>query len=155
MRILAAMLAAAVVYAGAPEYGYQVVHVYPHDRNAFTQGLEYRGGFLYEGTGLEGRSSLRKVKLETGEVVQKIDLAAQFFGEGITVINQQIVELTWKHQMGFVYDQMSLRRQRNFNYPGEGWGLTNDGSNIYMSDGSAQIRVWDGTTLSEKRRPTG
>ena len=152
MRILAAMLAAAVVYAGAPEYGYQVVHVYPHDRNAFTQGLEYRGGFLYEGTGLEGRSSLRKVKLETGEVVQKIDLAAQFFGEGITVINQQIVELTWKHQMGFVYDQMSLRRQRNFNYPGEGWGLTNDGSNIYMSDGSAQIRVWDGTTLSEKRR---
>src|SRR5215469_16864870 len=82
--------------AQTPQYGYRVVHVYPHDRNAFTQGLEYRAGFLYEGTGLEGRSTVRKVKLETGEVVQQINLAPEFFGEGITVLNQQIFELTWR-----------------------------------------------------------
>src|SRR5271155_5252217 len=82
-----------------PQYGYQIVHVYPHDRAAFTQGLEFRGGFLYEGTGLEGRSTLRKVKLETGEVVQRIPIAPELFGEGITVINQQILQLTWKAQM--------------------------------------------------------
>jgi glutamine cyclotransferase len=152
MRLFALCVALAVARAAAPEYGYRVVHVYPHDHNAFTQGLEYRGGFLYEGTGLEGRSSLRKEKLETGEVLQKIDLPALYFGEGITVIDQKIVELTWKHQLGFVYDQASFRRLRTFNYPGEGWGLANDGTNIYMSDGSAQIRVWDGVTLQEKKR---
>jgi glutaminyl-peptide cyclotransferase len=137
-----------------PLYGYQVVHVYPHDRSAFTQGLEFRAGFLYEGTGLEGQSTLRKVKLETGEVVQQINLAPEFFGEGITVVNQQIIELTWRSQIGFVYDQFTFRRLRNFNYPGEGWGLTNDGTQIYMSDGSAQIRCWDAGSLLEKRRFT-
>lgn len=152
MRVAALLTAAFAAHAAAPEYGYQVVHVYPHDHAAFTQGLEYRGGVLYEGTGLEGRSSLRKVKLENGEVLQKIELMPQYFGEGITVINQQIVELTWKHHAGFVYDQNSFRRLRTFNYPGEGWGLTNDGTSIYMSDGTAQIRVWDATTLQEKKR---
>ena len=91
--------------AQTPEYGYRVVHVYPHDRTAFTQGLEFRAGFLYEGTGLKGRSSLRKVKLETGQVLQQIDLDAEYFGEGITVLNQQIVELTWQSEIGFVYNQ--------------------------------------------------
>jgi glutamine cyclotransferase len=137
-----------------PQYGYQVVHVYPHDRTAFTQGLEFRAGFLYEGTGLEGRSTLRKVKLETGEVLQQINLAPEFFGEGITVVNQQIIQLTWRSQIGFVYDQASFRRLRSFNYPGEGWGLTNDGAQIYMSDGTAQIRCWDAGSLLEKRRFT-
>jgi glutamine cyclotransferase len=137
-----------------PQYGYQVVHVYPHDRAAFTQGLEFRAGFLYEGTGLEGQSTLRKVKLETGKVEQQINLAPEFFGEGITVLNQQIIQLTWRTQIGFVYEQSSFRRLRSFNYPGEGWGLTNDGSRIYMSDGSAQIRCWDAASLSEKRRFT-
>ena len=85
------------------------MHVYPHDRTAFTQGLEFRGGFLYEGTGLEGRSTLRKVNLETGQVVEEIRIAPQLFGEGITVINQQILELTWKAEAGFVYDQDSFR----------------------------------------------
>ncbi len=140
--------------AQTPQYGYQVVHVYPHDRGAFTQGLEFRAGFLYEGTGLEGRSTLRKVKLETGEVVQKINLAPEFFGEGITVVNQQIVQLTWRSQIGFTYEQSTFRRLRFFNYTGEGWGLTNDGSQIYMSDGSAQIRCWDAANLQEKRRFT-
>ena len=140
--------------AGLPEYGYQVVHVYPHDRAAFTQGLEYRGGYLYEGTGLEGRSTLRKVKLETGQVLQEIHLAPQLFGEGITVLNQQIIELTWQSHLGFVYDQASFRQLRTFNYPGEGWGLANDGSQIYMSDGSSQIRCWDAATFQEKKRLT-
>jgi glutaminyl-peptide cyclotransferase len=149
-------LAASVLAARAqtPQYGYRVVHVYPHDRRAFTQGLEFRAGFLYEGTGLEGRSSLRKVRLETGEVVQQIALRPQYFGEGITVLNQQIVELTWRTQIGFVYDQASFRPLRSFDYPGEGWGLANDGQQIYMSDGSAEIRCWDPVTLREMRRFT-
>jgi glutamine cyclotransferase len=137
-----------------PEYGYQVVHVYPHDRKAFTQGLEFRAGFLYEGTGLNGQSTLRKVKLETGEVMQQVSVDAQYFGEGVTVFNQQILELTWRSAIGFVYEQNSMRRLRSFNYSGEGWGLANDGSEIYMSDGTPQIRVWDPVTLQEKRRVT-
>jgi glutamine cyclotransferase len=128
--------------------------VYPHDRKAFTQGLEFRAGFLYESTGLYGRSTLRKVKLETGEVVHETSLAPEYFGEGITVLNQQIVQLTWRAQTGFVYDQNFFRRLRSFSYSGEGWGLTNDGRQIYMSDGTAQMRCWDAVSLQEKRRFT-
>jgi glutaminyl-peptide cyclotransferase len=136
------------------QYGYRVVKTYPHDRAAFTQGLEYRDGFLYEGTGMFGRSSVRKVDLDSGRIIQRYDLPQPFFGEGITVLNQQILELTWESQTGFVYDKSSFRVLRSFNYPGEGWGLTNDGKQIYMSDGSANIRVWDGATLKEIRRIT-
>jgi glutamine cyclotransferase len=149
------LLASVLACVAQPrQYGYQVIHVYPHDRNAFTQGLEYRAGFLYEGTGLNGHSTLRKVKLETGEVVQQVSLSPEYFGEGITVINQQIIELTWRTETGFVYDQNSFRRQRSFSYSGEGWGLANDGMQIYMSDGTPQLRVWDPVTLQEKRRIT-
>jgi glutaminyl-peptide cyclotransferase len=156
MLRVACCLAAAVfsLHAQTPEYGYQVIHAYPHDPNAFTQGLEFRAGFLYEGTGLKGHSSLRKVQLETGKVLQEIDIDPEYFGEGITVLNQQIIELTWQSEAGFVYEQSSFRRLRTFNYPGEGWGLANDGQQIYMSDGSAQIRIWDPVTLQEKRRIT-
>jgi len=143
-----------IAAAQTPQYGYQVVHVFAHDRNAFTQGLEFRAGFLYEGTGLNGRSTLRKVKLETGEVIQEIQLDSQYFGEGITVFNQRILELTWRSEIGFMYDQSTFRRVRSFNYSGEGWGLANDGQQIYMSDGTPQIRVWDPVTLAEKRRVT-
>ena len=136
------------------QYGYRIVKTYPHDRTAFTQGLEYRDGFLYEGTGMFGRSSVRKIDLESGRVIQRYDLPQPFFGEGITVLNQQILELTWQSQTGFVYDKSSFRVLRSFNYPGEGWGLTNDGKQIYMSDGSANIRVWDSATLKEIRRIT-
>jgi len=156
-KVPAVIALVCVVFSAAaqtPQYTYRVVHVYPHDRSAFTQGLEYRAGYLYEGTGLEGRSSLRKVKLETGQVVQKIDVDPQYFGEGITVLNQQIMELTWRSGIGFVYDQSTFRRLRSFNYPGEGWGLTNDGQQIFMSDGSADIRCWAPGTLQEKRRVT-
>lgn len=148
------MAAVLTAFAQTPEYGFQVVHVYPHDPNAFTEGLEYRAGFLYESTGLKGRSWLRKEKLETGQVLQQYDLASQYFGEGITILNQQIFQLTWQAETGFVYDQASFRVKRTFNYPGEGWALTNDGQAIYMDDGTAQIRVWDPYTLQEKRRIT-
>jgi len=155
MRIVCLLIAASVTLsAQTPVYGYRVVHVYPHDPDAFTQGLEFRAGYLYEGTGLRGRSSLRKVKLETGQVIQQIDLPPQYFGEGITVVNQQIIELTWQSQIGFVYNQASFQQLRSFNYPGEGWGLANDGQQIYMSDGTAEIRCWDPVTLQEKRRFT-
>jgi len=138
----------------ATQYGYRVVKTYPHDRTAFTQGLEYRDGFLYEGTGMFGRSSVRKLDLDSGRIIQRYDLPQPFFGEGITVLNQQILELTWQSQTGFVYDKSSFQVLRSFDYPGEGWGLTNDGKQIYMSDGSADIRVWDSSTLKEIRRIT-
>jgi glutamine cyclotransferase len=137
-----------------PEYSYRVINTYPHDRTAFTQGLEYRDGFLYEGTGITGRSSVRKVDLTTGRVVQDFPVPQPFFGEGITVVGNQIIELTWQSQTGFVYDKSDFRVLRSFQYPGEGWGLTNDGKQIYMSDGSSQIRVWDPATLKEVRRIT-
>jgi glutamine cyclotransferase len=155
LRILCGWLLCIFVSAAqTPQYGYQVVHVYPHARDAFTQGLEFRAGFLYEGTGLNGHSTLRKVNLENGRVLEQTGLPPEYFGEGITVINQQIIELTWRAQTGFVYEQNSFRRLRSFNYPGEGWGLANDGTQIYMSDGSPEISVWDPVTLQEKRRFT-
>jgi glutamine cyclotransferase len=140
--------------APTTDYTYRVVKTYPHDSKAFTQGFEYRDGFLYEGTGIVGRSSVRKVDLATGRVLQNFDVPQPFFGEGITVVNNQIFELTWLSQTGFVYDKSNLRVVRSFDYPGEGWGLTNDGKQIYMSDGSSQIRVWDPATLKEVRRIT-
>ena len=138
--------------ASPPQYTYRIVHVYPHDREAFTQGLEFRDGYLYEGTGLNGRSTLRKVKLETGEVVQQIHLPPTVFGEGITVLNDRIIQITWQTQIGYVYDRLFFRQLRTFQYPGEGWGLTNDGREIYMSDGTSEIRVWDKLSLQERRR---
>jgi glutaminyl-peptide cyclotransferase len=148
------LLAAAALLASLPEYSVRVIHVYPHDRSAYTQGLEYHDGLLYEGTGLNGKSTLRVVELETGKVIRQIHLAAQYFGEGITVLNGQVVELTWQSQTGFVYGESAFQLLRQFTYTGEGWGLTNDGKHIYMSDGTSQIRVWDPASLSELRRIT-
>jgi glutaminyl-peptide cyclotransferase len=135
-----------------PVYGFRIVHVYPHDSEAFTQGLEYRGGFLYEGTGLNGRSTIRKVELESGRVVQETKLDEEYFGEGITVLGDRLLELTWRSRRGFEYDRNTFRVKSSFDYPGEGWGLTNDGSHIFMSDGSAEIRVWAPGSLREFRR---
>lgn len=151
---ISSVLCATMLSAATPEYTYKVVHVYPHDRTSFTEGLEYRGGFLYESTGEKGHSVLRKMKLETGEVVQEIKLAPHLFGEGITILHNEIVQLTYQTQLGFAYDLATMKQKRTFVYEGEGWGLTNDGTQIYMDDGSAQIRVWDGATLKEKRRFT-
>ncbi len=142
----------APIQAAAPEYGFKVVHVFPHDRDAFTEGFEYHDGFLYETTGLEQKSVLRKVRLETGTPLQEIKLDPQIFGEGFTVFGGKIFQLTYKTQIGYVYDFATFQRQRTFNYKGEGWSLTNDGKNIYMDDGTSEIRVWDPATLQEKRR---
>lgn len=151
-RLLAILLAAAAFLEAAPVFTYRIVHDYPHDPNAFTQGLEYRDGFLYEGTGLNGRSSLRRERLETGQVLEETSLSPDYFGEGITVLGAEIFQLTWQSHTGFIYGRASFHVERRFSYPGEGWGLTNDGRQIYMTDGSAAIRVLDPRTLGEKRR---
>ena len=137
-----------------PTYGYQVVRSYPHDRSAFTQGLLYRDGVLYEGTGLNGRSGVRKVRLETGEVLKFQPLSSQYFGEGIAEFKGHIFQLTWQSQIGFVYDLNTFEQQRTFTYEGEGWGLTHDNTRIIMSDGSADLRFLDPDTLKETRRIT-
>ena len=154
MKRLFAILfvAAALSGSAAPVFTYKIVRDYPHDPNAFTQGLEYRDGFLYEGTGLNGRSSLRKERLETGQILEQTNLSSEYFGEGITVLGAEIFQLTWQAHTGFIYGRSSFHVERRFSYPGEGWGLTNDGRQIYMSDGSAEIRVLDARTLAEKRR---
>jgi len=135
-----------------PVYSYRVVRSYPHDSKAFTQGLQYVDGFLYEGTGLNGSSSIRKVKLETGEVVQRRDLARAYFGEGITVWKTDLIQLTWQSQVAFVYDNKTFAPRRSFKYKGEGWGLTHDGTNLIMSDGTNELRVLDPATFAERRR---
>jgi glutaminyl-peptide cyclotransferase len=135
-----------------PVYGYEIVHAYPHDRTAFTEGLFYKGGFLYESTGLQGQSSVRKVKLETGEVVQKGDLPADLFGEGISDWGDRIIGLTWQTNVGFVLDFKTFNLQQTFHYPGEGWGLTHDDHQLVMSDGTPELRFLDPKTLRETHR---
>jgi glutamine cyclotransferase len=125
------------------------VRIYPHDPAAFTQGLVYLDGALYEGTGLEGRSSIRKVQLATGKVLQNRALSAEFFGEGITNWRGRLLQLTWRSQVGFVYDLTTFRPLARFEYKGEGWGLTNDGRRLIMSDGTARLRFLDPATLRE------
>lgn len=137
-----------------PTYGYQVVRSYPHDRGAFTQGLIFRNGFFYEGTGLNGRSGIRKVKAETGEVLQVKPLPQEYFGEGITEWKGQIVQLTWQSEVGFVYDMTTFEQTKRWNYTGEGWGLTHDGTRLIMSDGSPALRFIDPVALKETGRLT-
>src|SRR5690349_19642256 len=137
---------------GVPEYTYQIVHTYPHDPLAFTEGLFYLNGALYESTGLEEQSSIRKVKLETGEVLQKRDLSGDYFGEGIIIWKDRLLELTWKTQKGFIYDAATFEPKGQFEYPGEGWAMTHDGKRIIMSDGTPQLRFWDPQTLKETGR---
>ena len=138
----------------APTHGYVVVRVYPHDRNAFTQGLTYVDGFLYESTGVQGRSTLRKVELETGRVLKQTVLSHQHFGEGLTSWGPDLVQLTWTSMLGFVYDRMNLQVKRTFNYSGEGWGITHDGKRLIMSDGTATLRFLDAYTFHETGRLT-
>jgi len=128
-------------------YTYNVVNVYPHDPNAFTQGLVIEQGVLYEGTGLYGGSTLRRVDLETGNVLQSYVLSNEFFGEGITVFGDKIIQLTWQNQKGFVYDKHSFDLLQEFSYPTEGWGITTDGSQLIMSDGTATLYFLDPETF--------
>jgi glutamine cyclotransferase len=130
-------------------YTYEVVKVYPHDQNAFTQGLVIEKGVLYESTGLYGNSTLRRVDLETGNVMQSYALPAEFFGEGITVFGDRIIQLTWQNHTGFVYDKHSFDLLQEFSYPTEGWGITNDGSQLIMSDGTANLYFLDPETFQK------
>jgi glutaminyl-peptide cyclotransferase len=143
---------AAVARAAVPLYECDVVHTYPHDPSAFTEGLFYLNGFLYESTGLEQHSSIRKVRLATGEVVQKIEIPAQYFGEGIVNWDGHLVSLTWKSHLGFVFDLATFKLQRQFPYEGEGWALTQDGKQLIMSDGTPELRFINPNTLKETNR---
>lgn len=137
-----------------PVFGYRVVQAYPHDRRAFTQGLFYLDGDLYESTGHVGQSTIRRVNIEDGRVVRSTDIPAHLFGEGIVNWGDQIVSITWQDGVGYRWDRATLRRESEWRYPGEGWGLTQNGREIIMSDGTAQLRFLDPETLAERRRVT-
>ncbi len=135
-------------------YTYRVVAVYPHDRAAFTQGLVYHAGELYESTGLYGQSSLRRVQLETGEVLQRHDLDTRYFAEGLALVEDRLIQLTWRERTGFVYDRNGFALLAEWSYPTEGWGLTYDGAHLIMSDGSATLRFLDPQTFTVQREVT-
>ncbi|HIP48599.1 MAG TPA: glutaminyl-peptide cyclotransferase [Lutibacter sp.] len=132
-------------------YNYKIINTYPHDVNAYTQGLEYKDGFLYESTGRKGRSSLRKVNLTDGKVIEKIDLAPKFFAEGMTILHNKIYQLTWQSKKGFIYDFKDFKQIDTFKYGQsiEGWGLTNDGEKLIKTDGTEKVWFLDSKTLKE------
>ena len=138
--------------APAPVSSYRIVKIYPHDRTAFTEGLFFQDGVLYESTGQNGKSWIRKIRLENGEVLQQAPLEPQYFGEGIVAWKKSLIQLTYTTGVGFVYDLATMQRQRSFNYTGEGWALTHDGTRIIMSDGTASLRFLDPETLKETGR---
>lgn len=135
--------------AGIPVYSYRIVNVFPHDRSAFTQGLIFEDGVMYEGTGLWGQSTLRRVDLESGDVLQLYSLSPEYFGEGITLWDDRIIQLTWRARLGFVYDKDSFELLRTFEYPTEGWGITHDGEKLIMSDGTSTLYFWKPETFEE------
>jgi glutaminyl-peptide cyclotransferase len=135
-----------------PVYGYRIIRTFPHDPKAYTQGLVFHQGFFYEGTGLEGKSSLRKVDLRTGKIVRIHRLPDTWFGEGVTLWKGQLMQLTWKNRIGLIYDRHSFRLLKTFSYATEGWGLTQDGTQLIMSDGTDRLHFIDPQTLEEKRR---
>ena len=137
--------------AAVPVYGYEVVNTYPHDPDAFTQGIIFQDGALVESTGLERHSTLRRVELQTGKVLQKVDVPPYFFAEGMTLFGGKIYQLTWKGEKGFVYDPKTFEKTGEFRYAGEGWGLTHDADSLILSDGSDQIRFIDPNTYEVKR----
>jgi glutamine cyclotransferase len=148
--LLAALLLGPVAsFAAIPVYGVRVVRAYPHDRAAFTEGLFYLDGWLYESTGQGVRPAIRKVELASGRVVQGRDIAPMFFGEGIVAWKNRLIELTWQNHIGFIYDLRTFQPLGSFNFPGEGWALTTDGRRIIMSDGTPQLRFLDPITLRE------
>jgi glutaminyl-peptide cyclotransferase len=131
--------------------GYRVVHAYPHDSQAFTQGLVYVDGNLYESTGLNGQSTLREEDLETGRIIKEASVPQQYFAEGVTNWGNTLIQLTWKAHVAFVYDRASFRLLKTFQYPWEGWGLTQDGKHLILSDGSEKIHFLDPETFAEVR----
>ena len=137
---------------GESLYTYDVVNAFPHDSNAFTEGLLYLNGDLLESTGLKGRSSLRRVDLKTGNVLKMTTVPDQYFAEGLAVLNNQAYQLTWTSQVGFIYDLDRFKSNLEFDYTGEGWGLTTDGNSLIMSDGTDVIRFMEPVTFKERRR---
>ena len=152
--LLAALVLAPGAWAAIPVYGVEVVHTYPHDRQAFTEGLFYLNGSFYESTGLNGHSQIRKVDPASGRVLQSRDLSPTYFGEGIVDWRGRLVQLTWVNHVGFIYDLATFRPIGRFSYPGEGWALTRNARQIIMSDGTPQLRFLDPATLKEVRRLT-
>jgi glutamine cyclotransferase len=146
------MLPAAALHAAVPTYDFKVVRSYPHDTQAFTEGLLYRDGYLYESTGLNGKSSIRKVDLASGKILQSKDIPPQYFGEGLTDWGDTLVGITWQTQTGFVFDLKTFELKSQFAYPGEGWGMAHNGKELVMSDGSATLRFLDPKTFLEVRR---
>ncbi len=144
--------AAQPVPAPAPVWGFRVVATYPHDRSAFTQGLLYLDGELYESTGQIGHSTIRRVRLEDGEVLQSVDIPRGLFGEGLVNWGDQLINITWQDGVGYRWDRRTLRRLSEWRYRGEGWGLTQNGRDIIMSDGTPELRFLDPVTLQERRR---
>jgi glutamine cyclotransferase len=130
----------------------RIVHAYPHDPHAFTQGLVFVGGHLYESTGINGRSSLRMVDLESGRILQEQPVHSKYFGEGLTAWDSTLVQLTWQSHVALVYDRFSFRLLRTFAFAGEGWGLTQDGKSLILSDGTSTLRFFDPGTFKEVRR---
>lgn len=143
--------AAKTPQAPLPVYGYEVVKAYPHDQNAFTQGLIFHNGFLYESTGQEGKSTVRKVEIETGKVLQKWDLPREDFGEGITLLNGKIYMLTWRGGLGRVFDVNDLKLLKEFSYLGEGWGITTDGTDLIISQGTHVLKAMNAETFATVR----
>src|SRR5258706_2337959 len=129
----------------------KLVRTYPHDPHAFTQGLEYYGGYLYESTGIAGQSTLRKVALDNGQVIQKVSLPSEYFGEGLTIFRGKIYQLTWLSKKGFVYNLRAFRQVGEFPYDTEGWGLTHDDRSLIMSDGTNKIRYIDPASFAVTR----
>ena len=140
--------------ARVPVYTYEIVNVYPHDASAFTQGLVFHQGFLYESAGHYGQSNLRKVELETGRVLKRTEVPAQYFAEGLALFNGRLIQLTWQERTGFIYDQETFQQLGTFSYTGEGWGLAHDGKSLILSDGTNQIRFLDPNTFQVQRTIT-
>lgn len=138
--------------AAVPIYDVEVVHTYPHDTSAFTEGLFYLNGYLYESTGLPQHSSIRKVQITTGKVLQKLDIPPQYFGEGIVDWQGHLISLTWQSHTGFVFDLDTFKLLKQFQYEGEGWALTRNDTQLIMSDGTPQLRLLDPRTLQETGR---
>ena len=140
--------------AARAAYGYEIVAIYAHDPKAFTQGLVWDNGVLYESTGLKGQSSLRRVDLKTGKVTQRRAVSSRYFAEGLALFNNQLIQLTWQEKTGFVYDRRTFRQLRTFRYETEGWGLTHDGMQLIMSDGTSVLRFLDPKTFTITRQIT-
>lgn len=151
LYVLALLLFSLPVAAEVPIYDYQIVARYPHNTASFTQGLEFRDGFLYEGTGKNGRSTLSKINFEDGQVLQSKRLASRYFGEGISIVGERIFQLTWQSNIVFVYDLESFETITSHYHPTEGWGLTFDGEQLILSDGSATLQFIDPETFQVSR----